>query len=62
LGGELPMKPVGTDARCILITHTMIDKSGVRNDYKIFREFATGSAESEGIFTDRSLRLKSKVL
>ena len=61
-GGKFPMKPEGTNLRCILIAHAMRYKSRVRNGHKILRGLATRPAKSEGVFADCSLRFKSNVL
>ena len=61
-GGEFPVKPERADIRRILIAHAMRNKSGVRNGHKVFRGCAVGPAKGEGIFTDRSLAFKPKVL
>jgi hypothetical protein len=62
LGREFPAKAEGADVRSILIAHAMLDKSSVRNRHEILSGFAFGSAKGEGVFTDRSLGLKSNVL
>lgn len=62
LAGEFPVKPEGADVRGILIADAMRYESGVRNGHKILRGFATGPAEAEGVFTDRSLGFKPNVL
>jgi hypothetical protein len=60
--GKFSVKPEGTNLWRILIAHAMRHESIVRNRHKVFRECAVGSSNSEGIFTDRSLALKSNVL
>jgi len=61
-GGKFFVQPQGTNVWCILIAHAMRHESVVRNGYKVFRGYATGSAKRESIFTNRSLALKSNVL
>jgi hypothetical protein len=62
LGCEFPVKPEGADVRSILVADAMLDKSSVRNGHEILSGFALGSPKGEGVFTDRSLGLKSNVL
>ena len=59
---EFPVKPEGADVRSILIAHAMLDKRSVRNGHEILSGLAVGSPKGEGVFTDRSLGLKSNVL
>ena len=61
-GSKFTVKPEGTNLRRILIAHAMRHESVVRNGHKVFRKCAVGSANGEGIFTDRPLALKPNVL
>ena len=61
-GGEFPVKPEGADVRRILVAHAMRHESVIRNGHKVFRGRAAASAKHEGIFSDRSLVFKPKVL
>jgi len=60
-GSEFSVKPEGTNLRRILIAHAMRHESVVRNGHKVLRGCAVGSANGEGIFTDRSLAFKPNV-
>src|SRR5215468_9919456 len=61
-GGEFPVHPERAEIRRILIAHSMRHERVVRNGHKVFRGCAIGPGERGGIFTDRSLTLKSNVL
>jgi hypothetical protein len=61
-GGKLPVKPEGTNLRCILIANAMGYKSRIRNGHKILRGLTAWPAKSEGVFADCSLRVKPNVL
>src|SRR5215469_3717946 len=62
LASEFPVQPERADIRRILIAHAMRHESVVRNGHKVFRGCAAGSANGEGVFTDRSLVFEPDVL